>query len=106
MKVKEVITEGLGDLAAQFVGGLAGKSASQVKYEKEQAAADKEEREAASQEEKEARAKGMTVEEYRKWKQDQADKAQAAQKEINDRKTRQAAIRAKNKARKQASGRL
>lgn len=106
MKIKEVITEGLGDLAAQFVGGLAGKSASQVKYEKEKAAADKEERKAVSQEEKEAKAKGMTVEQYRKWKQDQADKAQVAQKEINDRKTRQAAIRAKNKARKQASGRL
>ena len=106
MKVKEVVTEGLGDLATQFVGGLAGKSASQVKYEKEQAAADKEERKAVSQEEKEARAKGMSVEQYRKWKQDQADKAQAAQKEINDRNTRQADIRAKFKARKQASGRL
>jgi len=106
MKVKEVVTEGLGDLAAQFVGGLAGKSASQVKYEREQAAADKEEREAASQEEKEAKAKGMTVEQYRQWKQDQADKAQAAQKEIDDRKARQEALRAKNKARRQASGRL
>lgn len=105
MKVKEVVTEGLGDLAAQFVGGLAGKSASQVKYEKERAAADKEEREAASQEEKEAKAKGMTVEQYRTWKQDQAVKAQAAQKEIDDRKTRQAAIRAQNKARRQARGR-
>lgn len=105
MKVKEVITEGLGDLAAQFVGGLAGKSASQVKYEKEQAAADKEEREAASQEEKEAKAKGMTVEQYRKWKQDQSDKAQAAQKEIDDRKTRQAATRAMFQARRQARGR-
>lgn len=102
MKINEIVTEGLGDLAAQFAGGLAGKSASQVKYEKDDYEAQKAERKEASAEEKEAKSRGMTVQQLRAFKKAQADKAQAAQKEIEDKKKADADMRAKLKAQRQA----
>jgi hypothetical protein len=63
VKVKEVVTEGWKDLASQFAGGLAGKSADTVEYEKQRAAEKAEEERI----QKAAKAKGMSVPQYLDW---------------------------------------
>lgn len=67
MKVKEVVTEGWKDLASQFAGGLAGKSADTVEYEKQRAGAEKAEKAEKERIQKAAKAKGMSVPQYLDW---------------------------------------
>ena len=67
MKVKEVVTEGWKDLASQFAGGLAGKSADTVEYEKQRAGTEKAEKAEKERIQKAAKAKGMSVPQYLDW---------------------------------------
>jgi len=69
VKVNEVVTEGWKDLASQFAGGLAGKSADTVNYEKQKAGTENAEKERIQ---KAAREKGMSVPQYLDWLKKQA----------------------------------